>query len=209
MGMGPSTLRLALLGSCVKKKRLYDIALACILVLIACPLGLVVAFATWLDSGRPLLYCQRRVGWHGQLFTLYKFRSMRVDAEDPSGAVWAKYADHRITRVGRVLRKFRLDELPQLYNVLRGDMSLVGPRPERPEFVPGLSKAVAFYENRHSVKPGLTGLAQIHLPYGDSIRDATRKLHFDLYYIEHWSLILDFQITLRTIKVMILGQGSR
>jgi lipopolysaccharide/colanic/teichoic acid biosynthesis glycosyltransferase len=155
-----------------------------------------------------VLYTQRRVGLHGQVFTVYKFRSMRADAEAATGAVWAsKDGDARVTSVGRFLRESRLDELPQLWNVLVGDMSLVGPRPERPEFVANLTKVIPFYGQRHVVRPGLTGWAQVRYAYGASVEDALEKLQYDLFYIKNRSLPLDLFIIFSTIKTVLLRRG--
>ncbi|MBE0596504.1 MAG: sugar transferase, partial [Desulfuromonadales bacterium] len=142
-------------------------------------------------------------------FTLLKFRTMRENAEEGIGAVWARKDDPRITRVGGFLRKTRLDEVPQLFNVLKGDMSFVGPRPERPEFVARLIEEIPYYSNRHYVKPGATGWAQVKYPYGASVEDAIEKLRYDLYYIKNYSLLLDFMIILETVKVVLFGRGAR
>ena len=189
-------------------KRMCDVAVALTIALVTWPLALITGLAIWLDSAGPIIYWQDRVGLNGAAFTLYKFRSMRADAESASGAVWAKQDDPRMTRVGRVVRKFRIDELPQLYNVLRGDMSIVGPRPERTEFVDSLSNKIALYRRRHLVKPGLTGLAQIKLPYSSTLQDVQEKLRYDLHYIKNQSLTLDCQIMFQTIKIVMLGQGA-
>jgi len=162
-----------------------------------------------LSSGGPALFRQQRIGQDGVPFTLYKFRSMYRDAEAVSGAVWAKKDDPRITPVGKWLRRLRLDELPQLFNVLKGDMSIVGPRPERPEFVAELEKRIPFYRQRHCVKPGITGWAQINHKYGDTIEDTIAKLEYDLYYIKNLAPALDALIMLRTAKVMLLIRGSQ
>jgi exopolysaccharide biosynthesis polyprenyl glycosylphosphotransferase len=196
-------------GSQEATKRMCDVAVALTIALVTWPLALITGLAIWLDSAGPIIYWQDRVGLNGAAFTLYKFRSMRADAESASGAVWAKQDDPRMTRVGRVVRKFRIDELPQLYNVLRGDMSIVGPRPERTEFVDSLSNKIALYRRRHLVKPGLTGLAQIKLPYSSTLQDVQEKLRYDLHYIKNQSLTLDCQIMFQTIKVVMLGQGAR
>ena len=142
-------------------------------------------------------------------FMIYKFRTMVQDAESFTGAVWAKDKDPRITRIGSLLRKTRLDELPQLFNILKGDMSIIGPRPERPEFIENLSKIIPFYSERHFVKPGLTGWAQIRYQYGASVEDAVEKLRYDLYYIKNWSIFLDFLILLETVRVVLFGRGAR
>ena len=190
-------------------KRAIDLLLASVGFLLAAPFTLLTALAVYLDSEGPILYCQDRVGEHGRIFTVYKFRSMRVDAEKAGTPVWARDGDDRVTRVGRVIRKTRLDELPQLWNVLRGDMSFVGPRPERPFFVEQLSKEIPFYQQRHSVKPGLTCWAQIKYQYGSSVEDAMEKLRYDLYYIKHLSVALDLSIVFDTVKVIVFGKGAK
>jgi exopolysaccharide biosynthesis polyprenyl glycosylphosphotransferase len=173
------------------------------------PVMLLVAIAVKLSSPGPILYRQRRVGMSGRLFTLYKFRSMFVDAETRTGAVWAAKDDPRITPLGRILRRFRLDELPQFFNVVRGDMSIVGPRPERPEFVEMLAARIPYYRQRLAVKPGITGWAQINHKYADSELDAMLKLEYDLYYIKHLAPALDFYIIFHTLKVMLLQRGAQ
>jgi sugar transferase (PEP-CTERM system associated) len=190
-------------------KRLFDLGLASVVFVLAAPFTLLTALAVYLDSDGPILYCQERVGEHGRIFTVYKFRSMRVDAERPGRPVWASDRDDRVTRVGRVIRLTRLDELPQLWNVLRGDMSFVGPRPERPFFVEQLEKEIPFYQQRHAVKPGLTGWAQVKYQYGSSIEDAMEKLRYDLYYIKHLSIALDLSIVFDTVKVILFGKGAK
>jgi sugar transferase (PEP-CTERM system associated) len=189
--------------------RALDFATALALLVLAMPLMLAVALATLLDDGWPLLYKQRRVGRHGKHFTLYKFRSMVKNAEADGAPRWASKTDRRVTRVGAFLRKMRLDELPQLFNVLRGDMSLVGPRPERPEFVAELNARIPYYHERHCVKPGMTGWAQVSYPYGAGDRDAQAKLEYDLFYIKHKSLIFDLMILLQTAEVVLWGKGAR
>ncbi len=154
----------------------------------------------------PTFYFQRRVGLGGKPFNVIKFRSMRVDAET-SGAVWASRNDPRVTRIGKFLRKYRIDELPQLWNVLRGDMGFVGPRPERPEFVKDLVVKIPYYNQRHNVKPGLTGWAQLKYPYGSTEEDALEKLKFDLYYVKHRSFLLDLHILVQTVEVVLFGKG--
>ncbi|MCC6587597.1 MAG: sugar transferase [Bryobacterales bacterium] len=190
-------------------QNLYSFILALIGVIVALPIMLIVAVLVRLTSKGPAFYSQKRVGRHGEVFTLYKFRSMRVDAEAKSGAVWAQRHDPRITRFGKFLRRSRLDELPQLFNVLRGEMSLVGPRPERPEFVATLSQQIPFYRQRHFVKPGLTGWAQINHKYGDTIQDTITKLEYDLYYIKNLSPMLDLYTIFNTVKVMLLSRGAQ
>jgi sugar transferase (PEP-CTERM system associated) len=190
-------------------KRLFDLLLASVGFVLAAPFTLLTALAVYLDSEGPILYCQERVGEHGRLFTVYKFRSMRVDAEKSGTPVWAQAGDDRVTRVGRVIRLTRLDELPQLWNVLRGDMSFVGPRPERPYFVEQLSREIPFYQQRHAVKPGVTGWAQIKYQYGSSVEDAMEKLRYDLYYIKHLSVAFDLSIVFDTVKVILFGKGAK
>jgi sugar transferase (PEP-CTERM system associated) len=190
-------------------KRAFDLLLGSVGFLLAAPLTLLSALAVYLDSEGPILYCQERVGENGRLFTVYKFRSMRVDAEKAGTPMWARQDDDRVTRVGRIIRKTRLDELPQLWNVLRGDMSFVGPRPERAYFVEQLSAEIPFYQQRHAVKPGLTGWAQIKYQYGSSVEDAMEKLRYDLYYIKHLSIALDLSIVFDTVKVIIFGKGAK
>jgi sugar transferase (PEP-CTERM system associated) len=190
-------------------KRLIDIAIASVGFVLAAPLTLLTALAVYLESDGPILYRQERVGENGRTFTLYKFRSMRVDAEKPGQPLWARDNDDRVTRVGRFIRKARLDELPQLWNVLRGDMSFVGPRPERPFFVAQLAGEIPFYQQRHAVKPGVTGWAQIKYQYGSSVEDAMEKLRYDLYYIKHLSIAFDLSIVFDTVKVIMFGKGAK
>lgn len=192
-----------------KVKRLLDIVISFVLGVVAAPFVLVLALLIRLTSPGPALLGQKRVGKHGKVFTLYKLRSMRDDAEEDGKPVWAAEDDHRVTPVGWFLRKAHLDELPQLWNVFRGDMSLVGPRPERPEFVKELRRQIPYYDLRHVVKPGLTGWAQVKYPYGASEEDALAKLEYDLYYLRHKTLLWDFRILLRTFAVSVLGKGSR
>jgi lipopolysaccharide/colanic/teichoic acid biosynthesis glycosyltransferase len=167
-----------------------------------------VALAIYLNDPGPIFYRQERTGRRGQSFYLLKFRSMITDAEKYGKAVWATQDDPRITRVGKFLRLTRIDELPQIWNVLKGDMSIVGPRPERPVFIAQLQEEIPFYRMRLSVKPGLTGWAQINYRYGSTVEDAIKKLEYDLYYIKHQSLLLDVLIILRTIKVVLLFRGQ-
>ncbi len=190
-------------------KRIFDIACSLVGLLFTAPVFPFIAAGIKLDSRGPVLLRQKRVGEMEKEFVLYKFRTMRQDAEKTSGAVWAEKNDPRVTFIGRFLRKTRIDELPQFYNVLRGDMSFIGPRPERPEFVKNLKKIIPYYPERHFVKPGLTGWAQIRYPYGASIEDAVEKLRYDLYYIKNISLFLDMLIILETVKVMLFGRGAR
>jgi sugar transferase (PEP-CTERM system associated) len=189
-------------------KRLGETWLAGALLLASAPLAAVLALLVRLSGPGPVLYRQARVGLDGHTFELLKFRTMRADAESESGPVWASAEnDPRATRLGRLLRKFRLDEVPQLWNVMRGDMSFVGPRPERPHFVEKLRKVIPYYDERHGVRPGITGWAQVKFPYGATLEDAEEKLEFDLYYVKNMSLLLDVAIVLETFKVMLLGRG--
>lgn len=189
-------------------KRVFDLGVALVGLLLAAPLMLLTALAVRLDSPGPFLYRQERVGQHEQPFTLFKFRSMRVDAEQGT-PIWARDHDDRVTRVGRFIRKTRLDELPQLWNVLVGDMSIVGPRPERPFFVEQLAAEIPYYRTRHVVRPGVTGWAQVKYRYGSTIEDAREKLRYDLYYIKHQSLAFDFTILVDTVKVVLFGKGAK
>jgi len=178
------------------------------LMLVSFPVFIFTAVAIRLDSGDPIFFKQQRVGKENRLFTIWKFRSMVQNAES-DGAVWARENDFRITRMGKWIRLLRIDELPQLFNVLRGDMSLIGPRPERPEFVNDLEQQIPYYRIRHCVRPGITGWAQLNYRYGASVEDALHKLEYDLYYIKSMSILLDFNILLKTIGVVIFGQGAR
>jgi sugar transferase (PEP-CTERM system associated) len=193
----------------VMLQSVYSLAAAAGATLLAAPVMLCVAILVKLTSPGPALLRQQRVGKNDRLLTLYKFRSMVTGAEARSGAVWAKRNDPRITTIGRWLRRFRLDELPQLFNVLKGDMSIVGPRPERPEFVTELEKRIPYYRHRHCIKPGITGWAQINHKYGDSIEDTIVKLEYDLYYIKNLAPALDAVIMFRTAKVMLLSRGAQ
>lgn len=190
-------------------KRFFDLIASTALLLVAWPFMLIVALAVWLETGAPIFYSQTRVGQGGRPFDVIKFRSMRVDAEGDGKARWATKNDDRTTRVGRFIRLTRLDELPQLFNVLRGDMSFVGPRPERPQFVEQLNQEIRYYDIRHSVKPGLTGWAQLRYPYGASVRDAEEKLKFDLFYVKNQGLLFDVMIMLQTVEVVLFGRGAR
>ena len=190
-------------------KRVIDIVVSTVGLVLSLPIALITAIAIKLDSPGPVLYSQERVGQNGTPFTLYKFRSMTVDAESITGPQWAGKDDPRVTRVGRIIRKLRIDELPQIINVLKGDMSFVGPRPERPFFVSQLKEKVPYYELRFTVKPGITGWAQISYPYGDSDEDAVEKLQYDLYYTKYMSPIFDLQILFETVKVVLLGKGAQ
>lgn len=184
-------------------KRLFDIVFSSTLLVLTMPIIVVAALAVVSESAGPVFYCQTRVGAGGRHFKLWKLRSMRNDAEADGVARWADARDNRVTRVGRVLRRLRIDELPQLYNVLVSDMSFIGPRPERPEFVELLTREVPFYNYRHNMKPGISGWAQIHYPYGNSFDDAIEKLKYDLYYIKNTNLALDFLVLLQTLRVII------
>jgi len=188
-------------------KRGIDLGVALGIALALLPLFPLVALLIKLDSRGPILYSQDRVGLRGEIFRIYKFRSMRTDAE-ANGAVWATARDSRVTRSGRFMRKTRLDELPQIWNLLRGDMALVGPRPERPEFTTTLAAEIPAYDLRHTVKPGLTGWAQVCYRYTSSIRDTRAKVEYDLYYVKHCSLQMDLKIMLRTVKTVVAMQGQ-
>lgn len=190
-------------------KRMFDLVAASLLLVVAWPAMLLTALAIWLESGGPVLYRQVRVGERGHHFEIVKFRSMRTDAERDGVARWATADDDRSTRVGRFIRKTRLDELPQLFSVLGGTMSFVGPRPERPQFVEMLSNEIRYYGVRHSVKPGLTGWAQLRYPYGASVRDADEKLKFDLFYVKNHGLVFDMLILLQTVEVVLFRRGAR
>jgi sugar transferase (PEP-CTERM system associated) len=187
----------------------YCFVFALILMVLGFPLMILVALAVRFSSPGPILLRQKRVGRGGAVFTVYKFRSMYADAETRTGAVWATRNDPRITPVGRFIRKVRFDELPQLFNVLKGEMAIAGPRPERPEFVKTLSEKIPYYRQRHAVKPGITGWAQINYKYGDTIEDTVKKLEYDLYYIKNMSASLDAYIFFHTVKTMILSRGAQ
>ncbi len=189
-------------------KRTIDLGLSVILAILTLPLMIVTALLVAIEDGRPIFYRQERVGENGRTFTLAKFRSMRKDAEKGGKPIWARDGDDRITRIGRFIRKTRLDELPQLWNVVRGDMSFVGPRPERPFFVDQLTKEIPFYQQRHTVKPGLTGWAQVKYRYGSSLDDSMEKLRYDLYYIKNLSVIFDLTIVFDTVKVVLFRKGA-
>jgi sugar transferase (PEP-CTERM system associated) len=190
-------------------KRLTDIVAAIFLLILALPVLLLATLAILFESGFPVLFTQERVGRGGRVFKVLKLRTMRTDAEGDGVARWAAANDDRVTRVGRILRKLRIDELPQLINVLRGEMSLVGPRPERPVFVAQLRQQIRFYDLRHSVKPGLTGWAQTRYTYGASVDESRRKLQFDLYYVKNNSLVLDTLILAETVRVVLFGEGAQ
>jgi sugar transferase (PEP-CTERM system associated) len=200
LGPRPISLRL---------QSIYSFLIACVALILTAPIMILVALAVRLTSRGPILFRQTRVGLNGDHFTIYKFRSMRVDAEAKTGAVWAVKNDPRVTPIGKYLRILRLDELPQIINVLRGEMSIVGPRPERPEFVQTLSEVIPFYRQRHSVKPGITGWAQINYKYGETMDDAIVKLEYDLYYIKNLSLSLDMYIIFNTLKAMLVEQSGQ
>jgi sugar transferase (PEP-CTERM system associated) len=192
-------------------KRAFDVFAAAVVLALCWPFMLAVAIAIRLESGKgqPILYRQERVGERGRIFSLIKFRSMRTDAERDGVARWAAKNDDRVTRVGRFIRKVRLDELPQLWNVLRGDMSVIGPRPERPQFVEQLAKKVSYYTLRHCVKPGLAGWAQLRYPYGASEEDAAEKLTFDLFYVKNHNFRFDLMIFIQTVEVVLFARGAR
>jgi sugar transferase (PEP-CTERM system associated) len=190
-------------------KRAIDLAFGLLGLAMSLPLMAIVAIAIRLDSKGPAIYRQERVGLGDRPFHLFKFRSMRVDAEVGETARWAIEDDPRVTRVGRFLRKFRLDELPQFFNVIRGDMSFVGPRPERPVFVEMLRKEISYYDERHSVRPGITGWAQVQYRYGACVEDAFRKLEYDLFYLKNMSVLFDCAIVLRTVRIVLTGFGGR
>jgi sugar transferase (PEP-CTERM system associated) len=190
-------------------KRVFDIVSAGVLCILALPVMILAAVCIKLESPGPMLYRQERVGQNGRNFNVTKFRSMRTDAEKDGRPVWAQANDSRVTRVGQFIRRTRIDELPQLFNVLRGDMSLVGPRPERPFFVEQLTQEIPFYALRHSVKPGVTGWAQVRYPYGATVEDSQEKLQFDLYYVKNHTLFLDLVVLLETVGVVLTGKGAR
>jgi len=190
-------------------KRFLDLVISLTLLAVMLPFVMLTAIAVFLETGRPILYSQTRVGMLGKEFRIYKFRSMRQDAEKDGKARWASANDNRVTRVGAFIRNTRLDELPQIYNVIKGEMSIVGPRPERPEFVSELKEKIPFYDTRHYVKPGLMGWAQLKYPYGASVEDARGKLEYDLYYSKNHSLLMDFLIMIQTVEVILLGKGVR
>ena len=190
-------------------KRMFDIVFALILIILSAPIMLITGLLILLESGGPMLYLQERVGLNGRLFSVVKFRSMRTDAEKDGKPRWAAAGDDRVTRVGRVIRKLRIDELPQLFTVLAGDMSLVGPRPERPFFVDKLTQEIPYYSVRLSVKPGLTGWAQVRYHYGASMEDSAEKLQYDLYYVKNHTWFLDLVVLFETIGVVLTGKGAQ
>jgi len=190
-------------------KRIFDIIASASLIAITAPVALLAALLIAAEGPGPVIYRQERVGYRGRTFTVYKLRSMSQDAEKDGKARWAAPNDSRVTRVGRLIRRARIDELPQLFNVLKGEMSFVGPRPERPEFVAMLTEQIPFYAVRHSVKPGVTGWAQVRYSYGATVEQSVRKLEYDLYYVKNHTLLLDLFIMLETLRVVLLGEGAR
>ena len=211
-GLNPSTLiftegfRMSAMHQLLR--RLLSLSVSFIALVICLPFLPFIILAVRISSPGPIFFCQTRVGRSGRLFTAYKFRTMRQDAE-AQGAVWATKDDPRVTRIGRFMRNTRLDEIPQLWNVLRGDMAFVGPRPERPEFVEWLSKEIPFYDLRHMIRPGITGWAQVRYRYGASLEETKRKLEYDLYYVKNNSIGLDLLIMFETIKTIILRRGAQ
>jgi exopolysaccharide biosynthesis polyprenyl glycosylphosphotransferase len=189
-------------------KHALDLIVALVALVVSLPLMLLTAAAVWLESGGPVLFRQERTGLRGRTFKILKFRSMYQNAEE-AGPVWAAHDDDRITRVGRIIRKFRLDELPQIFNVLRGEMSLVGPRPERPHFYKLLARDIPYFPLRYSVRPGITGWAQVKYQYGATLEESKTKLEYDFFYIKHMSLVLDLAILFETAKVMLHGRGAK
>ena len=190
-------------------KRVFDLSVSLLILLLSLPVMLLTAVLIVLESGFPLLYRQERVGQGGRVFTIFKFRSMAQNAEKDGTPQWAQAGDARVTAVGRVIRKLRIDELPQIINVFKGDMSFVGPRPERPFFVNQLIEQVPYYASRHSIKPGITGWAQVRYPYGASLEDAIEKLQYDLYYVKNHTFFLDLLILFQTALVVLFGKGAR
>ena len=189
-------------------KRTIDVLISGAFLILTSPLLAMIAVAIRLESRGPAIYRQTRVGLSGKVFNVLKFRSMAVDAEAKHGAQWASVNDARVTRLGRCLRRYRIDELPQVINVLRGEMSFVGPRPERPVFVDSLRQQISYYDERHSVRPGISGWAQVSYPYGASVQDALRKLEYDLFYLKNLSIFFDCAIILRTVRIVLMGKGS-
>ncbi|MFY7975234.1 MAG: exopolysaccharide biosynthesis polyprenyl glycosylphosphotransferase, partial [Rubrivivax sp.] len=190
-------------------KRVFDIFCALLLTLVSAPIMVITAFAIKLESRGPVFYRQERVGLEGKPFMVTKFRSMRTDAEKDGKPRWATQNDDRVTRIGHIIRRLRIDELPQLFNVLNGEMSLVGPRPERPFFVEQLTQEIPFYAVRHSVKPGVTGWAQVRYHYGSTVEDSQEKLQYDLYYVKNHTLFLDLVVLFETVGVVLTGKGAR
>jgi lipopolysaccharide/colanic/teichoic acid biosynthesis glycosyltransferase len=188
-------------------KRVVDCLLSSALFVLTLPLLALAALAIWLEDRGPVIYRQRRVGLRGEVFSLFKLRSMNIAAEDDGPPQWSTKQDGRVTRVGRIIRRLRVDEIPQLINILRGEMSFVGPRPERPYFVERLAQENSFYLDRHSVKPGLTGWAQVNFAYGSSAGDARRKLEYDLFYIRYGDILLDIVVILQTVRVVLWPQS--
>jgi sugar transferase (PEP-CTERM system associated) len=192
-------------------KRTFDLVVSGLVLVVTFPLQVLIVLAMWIEDGitAPVIYRQERTGENGASFNVYKFRSMIADAEKEGKAIWASQGDNRVTKTGAFLRKYRLDELPQAVNVIKGDMSFVGPRPERPEFVSKLSQQIPYYNERHILKPGLTGWAQLNYPYGASMDDAYQKQLYDMYYVKNHSLFLDCLILLQTVEVVLFGKGGR
>ncbi len=192
-------------------KRLFDLVASTSMLILSIPVQILIVLAIWLEDGvgTQIIYRQERIREEGRSFNVYKFRSMNLSAEKDGKAIWASKVDSRVTRVGGFLRKYRLDELPQAINVIKGDMSFVGPRPERPEFVEQLAEHIPYYRERHIVKPGLTGWAQLNYPYGSCIDDAYQKQLFDMYYVKNHSLFLDCLILLQTVEVILFSKGAR
>jgi lipopolysaccharide/colanic/teichoic acid biosynthesis glycosyltransferase len=178
-------------------------------LVLTAPILALLTIAIRLEAAEGVIYHRERVGLHGRKFRVLKFRSMRSDAEAHKGAQWATVNDPRVTRIGGFIRRYRIDELPQLINILRGDMSFVGPRPERPIFVDELRKRISYYDERHSVRPGLTGWAQVSYTYGASVEDAFRKLEYDLFYLKNLTILFDCSIILRTCRIVVMGHGGR
>jgi exopolysaccharide biosynthesis polyprenyl glycosylphosphotransferase len=196
-------------SSVLMMRRIVSLLFSSALLVLAAPFLPIIVLAIKLTSPGPVLYRQQRVGRRGKIFNCYKFRTMRADAEADTGPTWAGDDDPRITPVGRFLRRTRLDEIPQLWNVLRGDMSFVGPRPERPEFVEWLGQEIEYYSLRHIIRPGITGWAQICYEYGSSVEQAKEKLTYDLYYIKHLSVAFDLYIIFQTVKIVLFGRGAK
>ncbi|MBK7353677.1 MAG: TIGR03013 family PEP-CTERM/XrtA system glycosyltransferase [Nitrosomonas sp.] len=190
-------------------KRIFDLCASILLLIVTLPVMLITIIIIFLEDGKPIFYRQARIGRGGTVFSVIKFRSMRKDAEKGGRPQWSTEDDPRITRIGKIIRKLRIDELPQIINVLKGEMSFVGPRPERPYFVDMLIAQVPYYNIRHSVKPGITGWAQVRYPYGSSVEDSIEKLQYDLYYVKNHSLFLDLIILIDTVGVVLLGKGGR
>lgn len=192
-------------------KRVFDLLVSTVMLIASLPIQLIIIAAIWIEDGlgAPIIYRQMRAGANGKSFNVYKYRSMASDAEKSGKAVWASEGDSRITKIGAFLRKYRLDELPQTVNVIKGEMSFVGPRPERPEFVQELATQIPYYNERHVLKPGLTGWAQLNYPYGSSLEDAYQKQLYDMYYVKNHSLFLDCLIILQTVEVVLFGKGAR